>query len=353
MDVEDRLPAAPEPVRPHPVPERARAARRLRIVVTGFEPFWNEVLRGGLSKRYADELEVSSMPWPTTAADRLMFLRAMLRTDIVVRVGMPFEFDSETNRLWLTLVRTWPHLSAVNYWIGTDVLRFRDRLRDKGLSARDERAIGSMRHLAASDNLADDLAALGVPAEGVTFPSPEREMPDLLPRFPDHFSVLAYWMDGRAEHCGAPEVLEAARRMPDVRFDVVGTTGEGLDVPSNVRFHGNVSDMERRYADATVLLRPIAHDAVPAGMVEEALAFGRYVVYSHDYPHCMRIDYRDTDGIVAALEALRERRRAGELPLNLPGHEFVVKDWEPDARFAVVHDALLARDAPGGATTSG
>lgn len=321
--------------------------RRTVVTFTGFDAFWLDLLAEGLSRRYSDELECRSIVWPSTTIERTRFVRSMVSSDVMVRVGMPFEFESETTRVWLSYVRARRGLRAFNYWVGSDVFAFEDRARAGGLSDRDERAIRAMRHLAATENLMTELVGLGVPAEKVVLPSQELAVPDPPPPLPERFRVLSYWSDGRVDFYGGSTVLCAAERLPEIAFDIVGASGpDGTASPPNVTYHGRVSNMSELYARTTALVRLTLHDAVAAGMVEEALAFGRYVIYSFEWPHVRTVDRLDVEGLVRTLEELRDLHRAGQLPLNIAGRDFILEYWDPDARFAALRRAILGVPGP-------
>lgn len=336
---------------------RHSRTRRLRVMFVGFESFWMQVLVNGLSTRYADILDCSWLQWPSAWPERARFVLAMLRTDLVVRVGMPFEFRSETNRLWLHWVVRSRRVRGVNYWIGQDALIYRDRSSSGDRTKDEDLALAALAHFASTENVAALLRSFGVPARTVVFPSPDREVPREPPSLPDAFRVLLYWADGKWEYSGGVQLIEAARRLSDVSFDVVGATGgDVVGPPPNVTFHGRVSDMESMYARCVVVVRVPVWDAVPGAMVEEAMIFARHVIYSFEFPHTIHVPHGDAEGLVAALGGLRDSYARGELGLNMAGREYMIEAWEPDARWARMCDELLRaheRNTPGGARPPG
>lgn len=316
--------------------------RRLRVTFVGFMPFWSNVLTEVLMARHTDELDCRWLEWPSTLTGRFALVLAVVRSDVIVRVGMPFEFESETNRVWLRMM----HLlgkRGVNYWLGSDVMQYAERVRTGATQATDERAVRQLVHLGGTDELTGRLVALGIPAATVVMPSPDRAVPDVPPPLPADFRVLAYWGADRIDFYGGRDVLRAAAALPDVAFDVLGDDGSGVaDAPANVTFHGRVADVGPYYERATVLVRLVQHDSVPASMVEEAMLFGRYVVYSFEWPHTIRVASGDSDGLIAALGVLRERHEQGLLAPNVAGQAFAREDWDQDKRAAALRDALTA-----------
>ena len=321
---------------------RSSHSRRVRVTFVGFETFWMQVLVDGLSSRYPDVLDCAWILWPSTWLERARFVRAMMRSDVVIRVGMPFEFESETNRLWLHWVLRSRHVHGVNYWIGYDSWVYMRRSEITGPTDSERLALDGLTHLAATENIAGALRASGVQAEAVYFPSPDREVPAEPPPLPDRFRALLYWRDGTWEYSSGPELLSAARRLPDIEFDVVGASGSHIpDVPPNMSLHGRVANMERMYARAVVVIRMVEWDAVPGAMVEEALLFGRYVIYSFEFRHTVFVAHADEDELVAVLSTMRDAHARGELPLNLEGRDSMIRAWVPDTHWSALRDQLL------------
>lgn len=322
---------------------RFAGSRRLRVTFTGFEPFWMKVLSEGLAKRHSFEIDSRWIRWPSTARERVTFMREMLTTDVMVRVGMPFEFESETNRVWLGAVRKFPWLAGVNYWIGTDIQQYAERISSGATVARDREAVLLLHHIAAHSNLTAELGGLGVPARTATVPSPDYAVPSPLPPLPTEFRVFSYVPDGPSfERYGGSAILAAARRLDEVRFDIVGGSGEGIPAPpENVRFHGWVDNMEEFLARSSVVVRLVRHDAVPGGTVEEGLVFGRHVIYSFRWPHTTFVEFGDTESLVSSLEAMKAANDAGLLELNTAGRDEMMAIWDADRRFALIRDELF------------
>lgn len=318
------------------------SSRRLRVTFFGFGRFWIPVLLNGLQSRFSDELDLRWMEWPSSWSERARFLAELFRCDVAVRVGMPLEFDSETSRVFLSMVTRLRRPKVVNYWIGGgDLPVFAERLSSGKLSERDQAAIARMTHFGATENIADELRELGVPARAVVFPTPERPLPPQAPALPDEFRVLTYWTDRRAEVCGAPTVIEAAGRLPHIPFDVVGTDGATLEAPENMHFRGYIEDVGPYHLMSVASIRLVSHDAMPGSMSVESLAHARHVVYSYEYPHTIHVAFGDVDGLVREISALKERHSRGELHPNSEGREYVLQQFDPDVLFPRLKDALI------------
>lgn len=311
------------------------------MTFTGFEPFWMRVAVEGLMKRYARELDCRWIQWPSTWRERLRFVTTLLRSDAVIRLGMPFEFQSETNQLFLVLLRVVPGLVGVNYWIGSDVTAMEDRMATGSITARDSRAIAALRHLAGTAHLGERLRRIGVPAVDAKLIGPERDIPDTPPPLPDRFQVLVYWSDGRFEFSGGPEVMAAAAGMSDVPFHIIGATGaECANVPSNVTFHGRVDDVLPLIEQCVVYVRLVTTDAIPSSLVEEVLLMGRYVIYSQEWPFTTHVQRGDAEALASALRSLQARHAEGRLETNMQGRSFTLGDSDSDARAAAMRAGI-------------
>ena len=144
----------------------------------------------------------------------------------------------------------------------------------------------------------------------------------------------------RFEFYGGDAILDAARRMPDVRFDVVGRTGDPTgSAPANVHWHGWVSDLRPFYAAATVVVRIPRHDGLGATVIE-ALLNARYVVYTHEVPFVRTIATPTGDDLFTALDGFRAEAAAGRLGPNLEGRDYAAATFKEEALVEGLMDHL-------------
>ncbi len=211
------------------------------------------------------------------------------------------------------------------HWIGTDLVSVR------GLPAwrrsiwlRTARRLIPL-HLADSPELAEEVAALGLPRPRVIRLLPLSLRPQPSP-LPSQFAVLSYWSTDSMGLYRAGWVLQLARDFPHVPFNIVGRCTVVPDAPPNVQFVGWAQDMAPWYERATVLVRLLAHDSVSV-MVLEMLARGRHAIYSRPLPHC-----RHAETYEQARDALAELL-AHPAP-NAAGPEFVAREFNPQEAVA-------------------
>ena len=201
-------------------------------------------------------------------------------------------------------------------WVGTDVLQH--------AASAEAFTTEMVWNWCESSWISDELHTAGFEDVDVV-PLTCTLFPDEVPPLPERFGVVAYTPDGRHEFYGLPFVVELARRLPDVPFDLLATNGTA-DLPPNVRPRGWVEDMDGVLRACTVYLRPVAHDGV-SHTVLEALSYGRYVVWTYAFPGVERIE--DVPAVERRIRDLAAAHRSGALPLNLEGRAAVEERFSP------------------------
>jgi glycosyltransferase involved in cell wall biosynthesis len=222
-----------------------------------------------------------------------------------LKLGSIKKFFTSKILHWVSGLTRPPHLfkfakqqnkKIVVHWIGTDVVQLKDYVvLNKRLPLFLSEIVDV--HLADSPAIQEELTELGISTKVIRL-LPQTVEAEVQP-LPIKPAVLAYWSDeSRAEFYGGSFILSLARHLPDIPFYVVGSgRGNMANVPANVSFLGEVTDMESVYKKISVFVRFIQHDSLSA-MVLEALARGKYVFYSHQFPHTTRLKGLD-DGIKA------------------------------------------------------
>ena len=278
------------------------------IVLTG-QGHWCRVLAEGL-ERWAD-VRVGTVPFDSIKqALHASAWRALLHAETVVLVGFRPGAATVRGRAFAAafgLVRrhsVYP-LRVIQYWIGTDVMRALAAARDGNTGAL-MREASTNEHIAGSPPLAHDLATIGIDAEVIDFPWSEALSAAAIPPMPERFTVLSYVPDARPEFYGGPQILEAARALPDVQFLIVGGTGKWTaGTPGNVRILGWQEDMEPWYAAASCVVRMVEYDSIGA-TVAEALTRGRTVVYSRPFDHTLFVAHGNAVALGATLRTLAD-----------------------------------------------
>jgi glycosyltransferase involved in cell wall biosynthesis len=215
-------------------------------------------------------------------------------------------------------------------WCGSDALFAKQEL----AQGKMDPWVRNRIHWAVSPWLAEEVSALGINCEYVQTSFVDSVSPAPLP---EKFSVLVYAPSlEKAELYGVDLILEAARKLRNIEFKMVGLQeGSIPDCPSNLQVFGHV-DPDRFYRESTVLWRPVRHDGLPF-MVLEALAHGRHVLYSYPFPGCVHVS--GPNAACREMERLRDLHSSGTLALNENGRQVVRQDFNPQ----VVRARLLSR----------
>lgn len=313
------------------------------IVLTG-QGHWCHDLASGL-QRYAS-IRVSARPFDHAfRALNPSSWASLARADLVVIVGFRpgartmrgFLFDSAFS----IVQRFGPRKRIIHYWIGTDVERTLRDVREGRITGRFRSAVARRDHLAGSSALAADLAVAGIVAEVVDFPSVGIPADIVPPPMPHKFTVLSYVPDSRSEFYGGPQLLDAARALPSVKFQIVGGSGAWAACPpENLRFLGWREDMRPCYTSASCLVRLVGHDAI-GGTVLEALAFGRLVVYSRPLEHTTYVSFGDTKRLIEVLGEFEREYAGASSPPDVEASAWVLHHFGPVRLFGQLAARLL------------
>jgi len=311
-----------------------------RVVLAG-QGRWARALAEGLARYAGLSAEVAAFD---RGSDALSLSRwgAVHSADTLLLVGFRPGATTVRGRIFdatLALALAGRDTRIIHYWIGTDVQR---ALADTaaGHGDRLRRAISGREHFAGSEPLARDLGTLGIGARVVPFPWEGVPSPDRLPAMPERFTVLSYVPDARPEFYGGPELVAAARALPDARFVVMGGAGAWVeDAPANLEFAGWVADTAGLYADASCVVRLTEYDSI-GGTAVEGLAWGRPVIYSHELAHATFVPFRDAPALIGALKALAQRHAAGTFEPDADASAWARREFDPATRFSALAGAL-------------
>jgi hypothetical protein len=212
----------------------------------------------------------------------------------------------------------------VMLWCGSDVLYAKQDF----AAGKLDPWVANLIHWAVSPTLAVEVRSMGLRCEYVQASFVET-IPEPKP-LPKEFSVLVFMprLDS-ADLYGWDRIVEVARALPSVQFNLVGLqSGQALRPPPNVTVHRWTSDITAAYEQATVLWRPVRHDAGISFMVLEALAHGRHALYTYPVPGCVQVT--GAEEAKTELERLVALHDAGALSLNRKGIETIAQHYTRD-----------------------
>jgi len=205
--------------------------------------------------------------------------RALRQCDLVYQIG-----GRVTIGKFLRAARFFGKNRIVMHWIGSDTL---DQRVAVSAGKSDPWILKSIYHWADSEWILKEVEALGIPCTLVPLPSARvPESPSALPR---EFCVLVYVPSVKdSKLYGLDIILETARQLPQIRFELVGLRdGPVPNPPENIRFHKRIPNLVEFYKQASVVWRPARHDGL-SWMVLEALGHGRHVLWTYPFPGCIQ-----------------------------------------------------------------
>jgi len=246
-------------------------------------------------------------------------LRDMRAADLLFVWGSRISFGK-----FLRVARFFDKKNVVMFWAGSDVLGAQMQFAE-GIC---EPWIAAKTHWAGAPWLRDEIQALGLKCEfaPITWvPKVERPHP-----LPERFSVLVYLPDtDRAQLYGLERILQVARSLPHISFELVGlASGSVLDPPRNLRIHGRIADMADVYRRSSAYWRPVTHDGL-SFMSLEAMSHGRHVIWSYPFPHCLQSRSVETDR--EEIVRLHDLHQRNLLNLNEPAIAMVAERFSLEA----------------------
>ncbi len=207
---------------------------------------------------------------------------------------------------------------VINHYIGTDVLRLFNEKPSKKFKAYLSNLLAD-RIFCVSPWLQEELTLLDIPAE--ILPNVFREYPEQISGLPEKPNVYTYIPEGRGEFYGWLIIEKLVQDYPNIQFFVLANKGEEVNHYPNVKFLGWQDDIKQWIQKSYIYLRLTRHDGLPK-MVLEALASGRQVIFSGEFPYCHKATtYTELKSCFDRL--LKEPK------LNLEGAKFVRNVYHP------------------------
>ena len=228
--------------------------------------------------------------------------------DIIYQIG-----GRVTLGKFLRVARLLKKQKLIMHWAGSDIMDQQQEL-DRGNA--NPWIMNFVHHWAVSEWLAREVEELGLSCEWV--PLPPGNVPNQPSSLPAKFSVLVYMPDTRrSELYGLDRILQVARQLPHIPFELVGLIhGRIDDPPPNLRIHGRIPDLRQFYERASVVWRPTRHDGL-SFMVLEGLGYGRHVLWSYAFPGCSQV--KEANDARDMIVQLHERHQRDLLGINKEG----------------------------------
>lgn len=247
--------------------------------------------------------------------DKLRFVSDLRKADLVFSMNgsaLPSGAFSRVIRKGIPLVM---------HWVGTDVTT---TVAAKNDGTFEHRQIEYAHHTTEAPWLKEELALVGIEAKILRHA--QQDIAEKRAPFTGKFEVLSYFGKNREEFYGWKRVKALAEAMPDIRFNIVGSELQNEEVPPNVAVHGWVDNMQELINRCTLTLRLTDHDGF-ANTVLEALANGRYVLFTYQTPGVKKSEGFENDRIW--IQGLADEHQRGELKFNEEGMSFIRENFEP------------------------
>lgn len=294
--------------------ERRRPTRR--VLVHGldyFGPVFADFMTGdGWSFQYYCDKGLGNLASMTIA---------LRQCDLVYQIG-----GRVTIGKFLRTARLFGKDRIVMHWVGSDALEQKEAA---AAGKSHPWVLKTIHHWADSEWISREVATLGIPCDLV--PLPSARVPDLPSPLPREFSVLVYVPSvERSKLYGLDMILEAARQLPQIRFELVGLRdGPIPNPPPNMCFHRRVPNLAEFHERASVVWRPARHDGL-SWMVLEALGYGRHVLWTYPFPGCIQV----SSACEARVHILRlyQMHQEHKLRINEEGVRFIAtSEYHPQS----------------------
>ncbi len=143
-------------------------------------------------------------------------------------------------------------------------------------------------------------------------------MPAEASPLPEKFSVLVYVpMVERGDLYGLDRILQAARVLPHIPFELVGLyDGTINNPPPNLKIHPRIENLLEFYRRASVVWRPVRHDGL-SFMVMEAMGHGRHVLWTYPFRGCLQVT--EAEDAIHEIARLHDLHLQNKLDLNRDG----------------------------------
>jgi len=227
---------------------------------------------------------------------------------------------------------------VIIHWVGSDVLSATKYFNDNPQFLKTAK---SLIHWAGAPWLVSELRELGIEASFI--PLPLKPVGKFLsqnpPKLTTHFTVSSYLSDQRPRFYGWDHILQLAKDFPEIDILIAGAEGRfAKDFPPNIQFLGWIDNMYDMYANSTVLVRMTQHDGY-GGTVQEALALGRYAIWSYPFPGALQA--KDYSSLCKHIKRLYNLHQKGLLTFNEEGREYMRQNMEPKMLAARIQEGLI------------
>lgn len=205
---------------------------------------------------------------------------------------------------------------VICHWIGSDVL---EALKHPKKTVFIQRFIDV--NLSGSSLLKKELKTIGIDSEEehIVLSDISYEVEDM----PIEHAILTYLPTNSVKFYGGENIKRLASEFPNIKFYVVANENKNeFKDQKNIINLGKISlkEMEKIYKKISILIRQVEHDGLSL-MLLEALAKGKEVIYSYEFP--FTYESKDYESLKIILNKIIK-----EKPIkNLKGSNFIKENF--------------------------
>lgn len=287
----------------------------MKVLLVGL-PYFSKQLARDLQRKYPTDTFISLNTY-YSKLDQLKFFYHILNTDIVHSINGTLG-KSKVLEIALKLKK-----KIIFHWVGTDTHTALEAFKSGNYNPD---FITHPTHIGVAPWFKENLDQIGIEFKLAYLKSFAKKFEEF--QFPKEFSVLSYIAQSRPEFYGIETVIEIAKKLPEIKFNLVGINSYSSELPPNIILNGWVDNMPEWIENSVVCLRLPKTDGMPFFVIE-SLSLGRYVAFNKKYIHS---DYCVTvDDFVEYIESKKELFDNKNLPINKDVANKVLEDFNEDS----------------------
>jgi len=183
-------------------------------------------------------------------------------------------------------------------------------------------------HVACAEHIVEELKLVNITANYLPLVNPVT--PEILP-WPNDLSILTYtgYFDSAdtKSYYGWNAILRLANDYRDLKIYAVGRAAPTEDIPKNIEFLSFIKNIKDALVKVKGVVRASYYDGTPR-IIIVALATGRYVAYTKDFPNCTKItSYNELKDFIDRLKDINHP--------NTSGYEYITNEYSIDKTTAL------------------
>ena len=294
----------------------------MKVILVGL-PYFSKELARILQVKFPDD-QFISLDTYYSKKDQIKYLFHIFSADVVHSINGTLG-KSKVLELGMFLKK-----KIIFHWVGTDLIKSTELYKN---NLHNPKFITYPLHLTDSPWFIENLNKIQIKAQFVPIKGFEKSYDTF--DFQKEFSVLCYISQHRAEYYGIELLIEIAKKLPHIQFDLVGIESYSDELPPNMILHGWVDNMTDWIKKSVVCLRLPKTDGL-SFFVLESLALQRYVAYNQNFEYS---DYcKSADDFVSYIHSKKQLFDEGNLPLNRNIANQLVKDFKEDKVLETIMD---------------